>query len=143
MLTTEPFFTTLLGSAARSHRFSDGLDMKIPGSDAVDNKISRPTDTRAGEQSGVHRSNVTGAGSEDRTASAAQSKADTIKVSSLGALLQSELNPAKMADERAQKIAKLKEQIQNGTYASDSQSIARSMSEEIYLEIALAGDFKE
>jgi anti-sigma28 factor (negative regulator of flagellin synthesis) len=48
-----------------------------------------------------------------------------------------------MADERSQRIAKLKEQIQNGTYAPDSQSIARSMSEEIYLEIALAGDFKE
>jgi flagellar biosynthesis anti-sigma factor FlgM len=86
---------------------------------------------------------VDGAGSEDRSAGSAQSKADTIKVSSLGALLQSELNPAKMADERAQKVAKLKEQIQNGTYAPDSQSIARSMSEEIYLEIALAGDFKE
>ena len=117
--------------------------MKIPGSDAVENKISRTTDARPGEQSGARRSAVTGAGSEDSSASSAGSKADTIKVSSLGALLQSELNPAKMADERAQKIAKLKEQIQNGTYAPDSQSIARSMSEEIYLEIALAGDFKE
>jgi flagellar biosynthesis anti-sigma factor FlgM len=117
--------------------------MKIPGSDAVENKISRTTDARPGEQSAVRRPTVTGAGPEDRSAASAQSKADTIKVSSLGALLQSELNPAKMADERSQRIAKLKEQIQNGTYAPDSQSIARSMSEEIYLEIALAGDFKE
>jgi flagellar biosynthesis anti-sigma factor FlgM len=86
---------------------------------------------------------VTGAGTDERSAASAESKADTIQVSSLGALLQSELNPAKMAEERAQKIAKLKEQIKNGTYAPDSQAIARSMSEEIYLEVALAGDFKE
>jgi flagellar biosynthesis anti-sigma factor FlgM len=117
--------------------------MKIPGSDAVDNKISRPADARTGEQSGVRRSTVTGAGTDERSAASAESKADTIQVSSLGALLQSELNPAKMAEERAQKIAKLKEQIKNGTYAPDSQAIARSMSEEIYLEVALAGDFKE
>jgi flagellar biosynthesis anti-sigma factor FlgM len=117
--------------------------MKIPGSDAVDNKISRPGETRVGEQSSVRRSTVTGAGTEERSAESAESRADTIQVSSLGALLQSELNPAKMAEERAQKIAKLKEQIKNGTYAPDSQAIARSMSEEIYLEVALAGDFKE
>jgi flagellar biosynthesis anti-sigma factor FlgM len=117
--------------------------MKIPGSDAVENKIARTTDARTGEQAGVRRSTVAGGSGDERSAEASRSKADTIKVSSLGALLQSELNPAKMADERAQKIAKLKEQIKNGTYAPDSQAIARSMSEEIYLEIALAGDFKE
>jgi flagellar biosynthesis anti-sigma factor FlgM len=123
--------------------FSDGLDMKIPGSDAVENKISRTTDARTSEQSAVRRPTVGGTGSEDRSAESARSKADTIKVSSLGALLQSELNPAKMAEERAQKIAKLKEQVQNGTYAPDAQAVARSLSEEIYLEVALAGDFKE
>ena len=48
-----------------------------------------------------------------------------------------------MAEERSQRIAKLKEQIKNGTYAPDSQAVARSLSEEVYLEIALAGDFKE
>jgi anti-sigma28 factor (negative regulator of flagellin synthesis) len=48
-----------------------------------------------------------------------------------------------MAEERAQKIAKLKEQIHNGTYAPDSQAVARSLSEEIYLEVALAGDLTE
>lgn len=127
----------------KSLNFSNGLDMKIPGSDAVDNKIARTTDARSGEQSSVRRSSVTSAGSEDRSAESARSKADTIKVSSLGALLQSELNPAKMAEERAQKIAKLKEQIQNGTYAPDTQAVARSLSEEIYLEVAMAGDFKE
>lgn len=117
--------------------------MKIPGSDAVENKITRTTDARTGEQSAVRRSTVTDSGSEDRSAGVAQPKADTIKVSSLGAALQAELNPAKMAEERSQKIAKLKEQIQNGTYAPDSQAVARSLSEEIYLEVALAGDFKD
>jgi flagellar biosynthesis anti-sigma factor FlgM len=117
--------------------------MKIPGSDAVENKLSRTNDARTGEQSAVRRSTVAGANSEERSAEVARSKADTIKVSSLGALLQSELNPAKMAEERAQKVAKLKEQIQNGTYAPDTQAVARSLSEEIALEIAVAGDLNE
>ncbi|MEY4669104.1 MAG: Anti-sigma-28 factor, FlgM [Pseudomonadota bacterium] len=117
--------------------------MKIPGSDAVETKISRTTDARVGEQSGVRRSTVAGEGANEGSAAGSRAKADTIKVSSLGALLQSELNPAKMAEERSQKIAKLKEQIQNGTYAPDSQAVARSLSEEIYLEVALAGDLEE
>lgn len=113
--------------------------MKIPGTDAVEN--NKP---RAGEQASVRRSSTEGvAGQGQQGATTAQSKADSIKVSSLGALMQSELNPAKMAEERAQKIAALKEQIQNGTYAPDSQAVARSLGEELYLEIALAGDLKE
>lgn len=117
--------------------------MKIPGSDAVENKIARTTEARTGEQSAVRRSTVAGANQEGASAQSTRSRADTIKVSSLGALLQSELNPAKMAEERAQKIAMLKEQIHNGTYAPDSQAVARSLSEEIYLEVALAGDLTE
>jgi flagellar biosynthesis anti-sigma factor FlgM len=117
--------------------------MKIPGSDAVENKIARTTEARTGEQSAVRRSTVAGTNQEEASTQSTRSRADTIKVSSPGALLQSELNPAKMAEERAQKIAKLKEQIQNGTYAPDSQAVARSLSEEIYLEVALAGDFTE
>ena len=126
--------------------------MKIPGSDGSDAanlKISRSTDARTGEQSGVGQSIVrqsvvagTAQDGQQRAASA-KSKVDSIKVSSLGALLQSELNPAKMADERAQKVAALKEQIAQGTYAPDSQAVARSLSEEIYLEIAMGGDLKE
>ena len=121
--------------------------MKVPGSDGSDAanvKISRSTENRTGEQSAVRRSVVAGTAQKgQQKAAVAQSKADSIKVSSLGALLQSELNPAKMADERAQKIAALKEQIANGTYAPDSQAVARSLGEEIYLEIALGGDLKE
>lgn len=113
--------------------------MKIPGSDAVDNK--KP---RASEQSSARRSTAEGIGDQAQSHSASsQSKADSIKVSSLGAFLQSELNPSKMVDERAKKIEALKEQIRNGTYAPSSESIARSLSEELYLEIALAGDQKE
>jgi anti-sigma28 factor (negative regulator of flagellin synthesis) len=48
-----------------------------------------------------------------------------------------------MADERAQKVAALKEQIRNGTYAPDSQAVAQSVSEELYLEIAFGADSKE
>lgn len=113
--------------------------MKIPGSDAVDN--NKP---RANEQSSVRRSPAEGLAEHLRSQDAtAQSKADSIKVSSLGSFLQSELNPAKMAEERAQKIAALKEQVRNGTYAPATEDVARSVSEELYLEIALAGDQKE
>ena len=121
--------------------------MKVPGSDGSDAanlKLSRSTENATGQQSAVRRSVVTGTTQEgQQNAATARSKADSIKVSSLGALLQSELNPAKMADERAQKIAALKEQIATGTYAPDSKAVARSLSEEIYLEIALGGDLKE
>lgn len=113
--------------------------MKIPGSDAVDNK--KP---QAHEQSSVRRSPAEGLADHLRSQDAsAQSKADSIKVSSLGSFLQSELNPAKMAEERAQKIAALKEQVRNSTYAPATEDVARSVSQELYLEIALAGDQKE
>lgn len=118
--------------------------MKVPGSDAADLKINRSQDVRTGEQSNARRVGVQDATQGgQRESSAAKSRADTIKVSSLGALLQSELNPAKMAEERAQKIAALKEQIANGTYAPDSQAVARSLSEELYLEIAMGATNEE
>lgn len=118
--------------------------MKVPGSDATDVQINRSQEARTGEKSAVRRQTaVTQDAQGQEQSAAAQSKADTIKVSSLGALLQSELNPAKMAEERAQKIAALKEQIRNGTYAPDSQAVARSLSEEIYLEVAFGADSKE
>lgn len=118
--------------------------MKVPGSDAAELKIKRSQDVRTGEQSSARRVSVPDATQGGQQESAAtKSRADTIKVSSLGALLQSELNPAKMAEERAQKIAALKEQINNGTYAPDSQAVARSLSEELYLEIAMGANNEE
>lgn len=118
--------------------------MKVPGSDAADIKISRSSEARTGEQKGVRRS-VVGDGSQDAASQglASKSSADTIRVSSLGTLLKSELNPAKIAEERAQKIAALKEQIANGTYAPDSQAVARSLSEEIFLEVAQGVGWKD
>ena len=118
--------------------------MKVPGSDAADLPINRSQEVRTGEKSVVRRqmSNDQAAVGQE-SSQAAKSKADSIRVSSLGALLQSELNPAKMADERAQKVAALKEQIRNGTYAPDSQAVAQSVSEELYLEIAFGADSKE
>ena len=118
--------------------------MKVPGSDATDLPINRSQEVRTGEKSVVRRqaSNDQAAVGQE-SSQAARSKADSIRVSSLGALLQSELNPAKMADERAQKVAALKEQIRNGTYAPDSQAVAQSVSEELYLEIAFGADSKD
>jgi len=118
--------------------------MKVPGSDAADIKISRTTDARTGEQKGIRRS-VVGEVSQEAASqgSAAKGAADTIQVSSLGALLRSELNPAKMAEERANKIASLKEQIATGAYSPDSKAVARSLSEEIFLEVAQGADWKD
>ncbi len=111
--------------------------MKVPGSEKADLPINRSQELRTGDQASVRRSSTGEASSVGQEQSqAAKSKADSIRVSSLGALLQSELNPAKMAEERAQKVAALKEQIRNGTYAPDTQAVARSLAEELYLEIA-------
>ena len=64
-------------------------------------------------------------------------------LSSLGSVLRQELDPAKMADERKAKIAALKEQIRNGTYAPSSQSVADSMAKELDLEIMLGGTLQD
>jgi flagellar biosynthesis anti-sigma factor FlgM len=111
--------------------------MKVPGSDKPDLAINRSQELRTGDQGTVRRASTGEAAAVGQEQSqAAKTKADSIRVSSLGALLQSELNPAKMAEERAQKVAALKEQIRNGTYAPDSQAVARSLAEELYLEIS-------
>lgn len=117
--------------------------MKVPGTDAADLKISRTQDARVGDQASIRRPQGSEAQADGAASTSVSSRGDTIKVSSLAALLQSELNPSKMEEERQQKIAALKERIQNGTYAVDSQAIARSLVDEIGFEVQTAPEFKD
>jgi anti-sigma28 factor (negative regulator of flagellin synthesis) len=64
---------------------------------------------------------------------------DSVKLSAIGAFLREELDPAKMAEERRQKLAMLKEQIKNGTYAPPTDAVARAIGEELSLEVAFGG----
>jgi anti-sigma28 factor (negative regulator of flagellin synthesis) len=118
--------------------------MKVPGSDGNVKPPVRVQDGRVGE-SPVHRKGVTDKAADsvvrgDAAQTLVKPQADTMTISSLGAMLRQELNTGRMADERRAKIESLKEQIRNGTYAPSAQAVASSVSEEISLEIMLSGD---
>jgi anti-sigma28 factor (negative regulator of flagellin synthesis) len=117
--------------------------MKVPGSDGNDGALRRIQEGRSGDSSVQRRS-----GAEQSTAAGdspgllgqlADPQVDTVKFSSLGAMLQKELDPTKVAEERKAKIAALKEQIQNGTYAPPVEGVASAVTQEISLEIMLGG----
>jgi hypothetical protein len=62
-----------------------------------------------------------------------------VKFSAIGAFFREELDPVKMAEERRQKLAKLKEQIQSGTYAPPMNAVAQAIGEELSLEVMFGG----
>ena len=117
--------------------------MKVPGTDAADLKIGKTQDARVGDQVSIRRPQGSGDQSRTGASSATSAPGDTVKVSPLAALLQSELNPSKIEDERKQRVAALKERVQNGTYTVDSQAVARSLIEELQMESRTAPEFKD
>lgn len=113
--------------------------MKVPGSER-NSKIQTQTGANRISEQTTARRTASDAGTQGGLAAElAKSKQDTMTISSLGALLKQELNPSTMADERAQKVAQLKEQIKNGTYAPATDLVAASVSEEVSLEILFSG----
>ena len=116
--------------------------MKVPGSDGSDSVLKRVQEGRVGEQTGAHKSAGVSAGATDSVSSQLQrSEVDTMKFSSLGAMLRQELDPTRMMEERRAKIEALKDQIRNGTYAPSSLSVAQSLSEEISTEVLFGGRY--
>jgi hypothetical protein len=116
--------------------------MKIPGSGSNDAATRKVQDEAAAEQSAVRRSVARGL---QQPADGGEAKrkgsvdADSVNVSAIGAFFRAELDPAKMAEERRQKIAMLKDQIKNGTYAPPLDSVARAIGEELSLEVMFGG----
>lgn len=116
--------------------------MKVRGADGNENVLTRAQEGRVADKD-VAR----GASSQSAIAGAVDGLAgqsrkelvDTVKFSSLGAMLRQELDPAKMMEERRAKIEALKEQIRNGSYAPSSEAVAQSVSEEVSLEVLLSG----
>jgi anti-sigma28 factor (negative regulator of flagellin synthesis) len=51
----------------------------------------------------------------------------SVQVSSLAVMLQDQLSPERMAAERSAKIAALKQQIANNSYAPNSEAVARAV----------------
>ncbi len=113
--------------------------MKVPGSDSNGSVIKRVQDGRVGEQSGARKAGASADGAGSLTAGLGQVQVDTMKFSSLGAMLRQELDPTRMMEERKAKVESLKEQIRNGTYAPSSLAVAQSMGEEISTEIFFGG----
>lgn len=118
--------------------------MKVPGSDGNVKAPARAQDGRVGESSvqrrGVAEKSADGSVREGLAQALTKPQVDTMTFSSLGAVIRQELNPARMTDDRRARIESLKEQIRNGTYAPASEAVARSVSEEISLEVLLSGD---
>jgi anti-sigma28 factor (negative regulator of flagellin synthesis) len=113
--------------------------MKVPGSER-NNQIKAQTETqRVSDQTTSARISREGGARGGLSAELAKAKQDTMTISSLGALLKQELNPSTMADERAQKVANLKEQVQNGRYSPATDLVAASIGEEISLEVLFGG----
>jgi anti-sigma28 factor (negative regulator of flagellin synthesis) len=118
--------------------------MKVPGSDGNDNVRKRVQEGLVKEQAVQRKGGSERAGEVAVKDSLAQQLAkpqvDTMTFSSLGAVLGSQLDPAKMVEERRAKIESLKEQIRKGTYAPSSNAVAQALSEEVTLEVMLGGN---
>lgn len=108
--------------------------MKVPGSEIKDAIFNRAQDARNEKASA--RKGDAGVTAEGSLQAALD---DTMEISSVGTLLQAELDPAKMSEERRAKIEALKEQIRNGTYKPPIEGVARAVGEELSLEILLSG----
>jgi anti-sigma28 factor (negative regulator of flagellin synthesis) len=114
--------------------------MKIPGSTGDEKKVSVNNETRVSEQiSGrklglLKRLNEAAGG----VASPAGNATDSFTVSEVSSQIATDLDPAKMAEERRKKVEDIKKRIQNGTYQPPLTEVARSMSEELSLEILLS-----
>ena len=113
--------------------------MKVPGSEAKDAIIARVTEARADKAAARDAAQKKGGLATELAASDAGAGGDRVEFSSLGAILKSELNPSKMADERRAKIEALKAQIKNGTYQPPLENVAQAVGEEISLEVLLSG----
>lgn len=113
--------------------------MKVPGSDGSGSVIKRVQDGRVGEQAGARKAGASADSAASLSAELDRSQVDTMKFSSLGAMLRQELDPSRMMEERRAKVASLKEQIQNGTYAPSSLAVAQSVGEELSTEILFGG----
>jgi hypothetical protein len=117
--------------------------MKVPGSDGNSEILKRVQEGAVNERSVQRKAKAeagaNAAGAEGLMGELAKAQGDTFTVSSLGARIREELDPAKMAAERRAKIESLKEQIRNGTYAPPLQEVAQSVGEEISLEVLFSG----
>ena len=111
--------------------------MKVPGTEIKDAVLGRVQDVRS--ENGATRKGA--AASEAVTAEGSLQAAldDTMQISSVGATLKDELDPAKMAEERRAKVEALKQQIKNGTYKPPVEGVAQAVGEELSLEILLSG----
>jgi anti-sigma28 factor (negative regulator of flagellin synthesis) len=121
--------------------------MKIPGSDGDNNQIKRLNDEGAAER--LKRgatpkrpeslSDALGQEGSAAPSSTAGGVSDRFISSKLGLKIREELDPAKMLQERREKIERIKEQVRSGSYSVDADKVARSVGEEISLELLFSG----
>lgn len=115
--------------------------MKVPGSDGNESVLKRIQEGRVGEQAASRRAPTTNGAADGLSAELQKTQVDTMKFSSLGAVLRQELDPVKMAEERRAKVESLKERIRNGSYAPPVESIAQALGEEISTEVIFGAQF--
>ncbi len=115
--------------------------MKVPGSEGNEGVLKRIQEGRVGEQSATRRAATSNGVADGLSGELQKTQVDTMKFSSLGAVLRQELDPAKMAEERRAKIESLKERIRNGSYAPPVEGIAQAFGEEISTEVIFGARF--
>jgi anti-sigma28 factor (negative regulator of flagellin synthesis) len=117
--------------------------MKVPGSDRNSDVLKRVQEGRVQDHVAPRKTGtevVVGDGGANAPGKkSAKVQADTMTISSLGAMLRQELDPAKMIEERRAKVESLKERIRSGSYAPPTEAVAQSLSEEVTLEVLLGG----
>lgn len=123
--------------------------MKIPGSDSDTNHIKRLNDEATTERAKrgatpKRPESLSDALGQEGSASSSGATGgsgvgDRFISSKLGLKIREELDPAKMLQERRDKVARIKEQLRNGSYVVESDKVARSVGEEISLELLFSG----
>jgi anti-sigma28 factor (negative regulator of flagellin synthesis) len=120
--------------------------MKIPGSDGDNSQIKRLNDEAAAERAKrgatpQRPESLSDALGQEASASSstAGGASDRFISSKLGLKIREELDPGKMLLERREKIERIKEQLKSGSYSIDADKVARSVGEEISLELLFGG----
>jgi flagellar biosynthesis anti-sigma factor FlgM len=100
----------------------------------IDVDSSRGENTAKAKQLNAKQNAVADRSAELRSQEASSSKSDRVSLG-LARVLRQELSVEAMAEERAEKVARIKELVQSGRYQVNSENVARSLAAELSFEI--------
>ena len=109
-----------------------GLDLsQLSG---IDVDSSRGENAAKAKQLNAKQNAVADRSADLRNQEASGSKSDRVSLG-LARVLRQELSVEAMAEERAEKVARIKELVQSGRYQVNSENVARALAAELSFEI--------